>query len=73
MYSTAKTRLRQLKGKCQKKTQETKADTSFSGTRDPVRKRRKPRVTSHNAKEWYLRELEQGAIKKEVAAKKLSN
>ena len=30
---------------------------------------RKPRVTSHNAKERYLREPEQGAIKKEVAAK----
>ena len=36
-------------------------------------KKRKPRVTFHNAKERYLLELEQGAIKKEVAAKKLSN
>ena len=43
--------------------------TSFSSIRDPARKRRKPRVTSHNAKEWYLGEPEQGAIKKEVAAK----
>ena len=42
---------------------------SFSGTRDLARKMRKPRVTSHNAKERYLREPEQGAIKKEVAAK----
>ena len=32
-------------------------------------KRRKPRVISHGAKERYLGELEQGAIKKEVAAK----
>ena len=46
---------------------------SFSSTRDPARKRRKPKVTSHNAKEQYLGEPEQGAIKKEVAAKKLSN
>ena len=43
---------------------------SFSITRDPARKRRKPRVTSHNAKERYLGEPEQGAIKKEVTAKK---
>ena len=42
---------------------------SFSGIRNPTRKRRKPRVTSHNAKERYLGELERGAIKKEVAAK----
>ena len=42
---------------------------SFSSTRDPARKRRKPRITSHNAKERYLREPEQGAIKKEVATK----
>ena len=41
---------------------------SFSSTRDLARKRRKPRVTSHSAKERYLREPEQGAIKKEVAA-----
>ena len=42
---------------------------SLSGIRDPARKMRKPSVTSHNAKEWYLREPEQGAIKKkEVAA-----
>ena len=42
---------------------------SFSGIRDPARKRKKPRVTSHNAKEQYLREPEQGAIKKEIATK----
>ena len=42
---------------------------SFSGTRDPARKKRKSRVTSHSAKEWYLGEPEQGAIKKEAAAK----
>ena len=42
---------------------------SFSGIRNPARKRRKPRVTSHNAKERYLGEPERGAIKKEVAVK----
>ena len=42
---------------------------SFSGTRDPARKMRKPRVTSHNAQEQYIGKPEQGAIKKEVAAK----
>ena len=42
---------------------------SFSGTRDPARKRRKPRVTSHSAKERHLEEPEQGDIKKEVAIK----
>ena len=42
---------------------------SFSGIRNPTRKRRKPRVTSHNAKERYLGEPERGAIKKEVVAK----
>ena len=42
---------------------------SFSSIRDPVRKRKKPRVTSHNAKERYLKKPEQGAIKKEVVAK----
>ena len=49
--------------------EEGRLDMSFSGIRDPARKRKKPRVTSHNAKEQYLREPEQGAIKKEIATK----
>ena len=65
-YSTAKTGLRQLKKKKHKKQ---KVDTFFSGIRDLARKMRKPKVTSHSAKERYLWELERGAIKKEVAAK----
>ena len=69
MYSTAKIGLRQFKGKRQKKHKKQRADMSFSSTRDPARKRRKPRITSHSAKERYLREPEQGAIKKEVATK----
>ena len=52
-----------------KKTQEQRANTSFSCIKDPARKRRKPRVTFHSTKEWYLGEPKQGAIKKEVAAK----
>ena len=69
-YSTAKTGLRQLKKKKNtKKHKKQKVDTFFSGIRDPARKRRKPKVTSHSAKERYLWELERGAIKKEVAAK----
>ena len=70
-YSTAKTGLRQLKKKKKntKKHKKQKVDTFFSGIRDPARKMRKPKVTSHSAKERYLGEPEQGAIKKEVAAK----
>ena len=52
-----------------KKHKKQRADTSLSSIRDPARKRRKPKVTSHSAKERYLWELERGAIKKEVAAK----
>ena len=42
---------------------------SFSGTRDPARKSRKPKVTIHYVKERNLEEPEWGAIKKEVATK----
>ena len=55
--NTAKTRLRQLKGNA-KKHKKRKADMSFSGTRDPARKRRKPRVTTHNARKRNLGEPE---------------
>ena len=36
-----------------KEHKKQRVDTSFSGTRDPARKRRKPGVTSHSASGQY--------------------
>ena len=72
-YSTAKTGLRQLKGKHQKNTRNKEQIHPSQVSEIQQEKGRKPKVTSHNAKGTVPRGTRTRSCKKGSSSKKLSN